>query len=61
MKIDLQLFGRDCPPFYGNEDIIKVVDRISKIDEAINDLAIQRETYVKDLKEKIEKAKNNKN
>lgn len=59
--IDLQLFGRDFPPFYKKEDILETIDRISKIDEAINDLAIQRETYVKDLKEKIEKAKNNKN
>ena len=47
MKIDLQLFGRDMPPFYGKKDLNK---EIEKIDEQINELFIKRAEYVKDLK-----------
>lgn len=53
MKIDLQVFGRDCPPLYKLEEVMEVVDRISKIDEQINELLIKRELYVKDLKQKV--------
>lgn len=53
MKIDLQLFGRDYPPLYKLEDCMEVIENIASIDEKINELLIQRELYVKDLKKKI--------
>ena len=55
MKINLQLFGQDWPPFYGIEQIVAKIDKIAKLDEKINELLIEREEYVKDLKEAIEK------
>lgn len=51
--------GRVCPPYYGLEDSIAIIDKISAIDEKINELAIERETYVKDLKAQIKKIDNN--
>jgi len=60
MKFNAQLFGRDMPPFYGKADIFDIINKISKVDEKINELAIEREQYVKDLKEKIEEARNSK-
>ena len=53
MKIDLQVFGRDCPPLYKLEEVMEVVNKIAGVDEKINELMIQRELYVKDLKQKI--------
>lgn len=50
-----------CPPFYGTEDIIAKIDEISKIDEKINALLIEREQLVTDLKEAIEKENSIKN
>lgn len=55
MKFDEQLFGKTCPPLYSMSDIMSDVDEITKIDEQINELAIKRETYVKDLKQKVKK------
>lgn len=60
MKFNAQLFGKYCPPLYGKADIYDIIDRISKVDEKINELAIEREQYVKDLKEKLEEARNSK-
>ena len=45
--------GKTCPPFYGIESVMDLVNKISKIDEEINKLAIEREKYVADLKEQI--------
>lgn len=42
-------------PLYGIESIQKKIDKITEIDEKINELAIEREKYVADLKEEIEK------
>lgn len=53
MEIDLQKFGRDCPPLYKLEEVMEVVNKITDIDEKINELMIQRELYVKNLKQKI--------
>lgn len=47
--------GFDCPPLYGIESIEKKIDKISKIDEKINELLIEREHYVAELKEEIKK------
>ena len=60
MKFNSQLFGRDMPPLYSKADIFDVINKISKVDEKINELAIEREQYVKDLKEKVEEVRNNK-
>lgn len=46
--------GKVCPPLYGVEDCVSIIDKITKIDEQINELAIERELYVKDLKKKVE-------
>lgn len=51
--------GRVCPPYYGLQDAVAIIDKIATIDEKINELAIERETYVKDLKEQIKKIDNN--
>lgn len=59
--MNIQLFGGTCPPFYGTEDIIAKIDEISKIDEKINALLIEREQLVTDLKEAIEKENSIKN
>ena len=53
--MDIQLFGRDFPPLYSIQSIIDKIDEISKIDEKINALLIEREKYVTDLKEAIKK------
>ena len=47
--------GLAFPPFYGVEDVMKKIDKIAKIDEKINELLIERESYVADLKEAVEK------
>lgn len=47
--------GFDFPPLYGIESIEKKIDKISKIDEKINELLIEREHYVAELKEEIKK------
>ena len=53
--MNIQLFGRDFPPFYSIQSIVDKIDEISKIDEKINALLIEREKYVTDLKEAIKK------
>ena len=45
-------------PLYGTEDAVEIMDKISVIDEKINELAIKREEYVKTLKEKIKETNN---
>lgn len=57
-EIKLQLFGPDMPPLYSKEDIVAAIDKVTEIDEQINELAIKREEYVKTLKEKIKKMDN---
>lgn len=47
--------GLDCPPYYGVEAIAKKIEKISAVDEKINVLLIEREQYVTELKEAIEK------
>ena len=47
--------GHAFPPFYGVEDVMKKIEKIAKLDEKINELLIERESYVADLKEAIEK------
>lgn len=41
--MNIQLFGRDFPPFYSIQTIIEKVDEITKVDEKINALLIERE------------------
>lgn len=53
--MDIQLFGADFPPLYSIQSIVDKIDEISKIDEKINALLIEREKYVTDLKEAIKK------
>lgn len=53
--MNIQLFGRDFPPLYSIQSIVDKIDEISKIDEKINALLIEREKYVTDLKEAIKK------
>ena len=52
--------GKFVPPLYGVESTIKTIDKITSIDEQINKLLIQREHYVKELKQSIEKDDNSK-
>lgn len=52
--------GRDFPPLYKKEELIEAIDKITEIDEQINELAIKRELYVKDLKKKVKDLDNNK-
>lgn len=47
--------GVELPPFYGVETLVKKIEKIAKLDEKINELLIERESYVADLKEAIEK------
>lgn len=47
--------GVIMPPYYGVEDVVKKIDKIAKLDEKINELLIERESYVADLKEAITK------
>ena len=44
-----------APPLYGTETAVSIIEKISNIDEKINELAIEREKYVKDLKKEIQK------
>ena len=53
--MNIQLFGRDFPPFYNIQTIMEKVDEITKVDEKINALLIEREQLVTDLKEAIKK------
>ena len=45
--------GKAAPPYYGVETIEKQFDKIAKLDAKINELFIEREQYVEDLKEAI--------
>lgn len=47
--------GKSMPPLYGVESLEEKIDKITKVDEKINELAIEREKYVADLKEEIKK------
>ena len=47
--------GLWAPPLYGTETAVSIIEKISNIDEKINELAIEREKYVKDLKKEIQK------
>lgn len=47
--------GIVAPPNYGEETIINKLDAITKIDEKINALLIERESAVEDLKKSIKK------
>lgn len=60
MKFNSQLFGRHMPPLYGKADVFDIIAKISKVDEKINKLAIEREQYVKDLEEKVKEVRNTK-
>lgn len=53
--MNIQLFGADCPPFYNVQSIMEKIEEISKVDEKINALLIEREQLVTYLKEAIEK------
>lgn len=46
--------GKTVPPYYGVEDAVDMVNKIADLDVKINELMIQRETYVEDLKKKLE-------
>lgn len=50
--------GRVRPPLYKLEEVMEIIDKISIVDEKINELLIQREVYVKDLKQKIKASAN---
>ena len=50
--------GRISPPLYKLEEVMEVVNKISEVDEQINELMIKRELYVKDLKQKIKASAN---
>ena len=52
--------GEWMPPFYGTEGLFDIIDKITKVDEKINELAIEREEYVKALKKEIKKINTNK-
>lgn len=59
--INIQLFGQDFPPLYGEEEIMEKIEEILTIDEKINELFIEREMKVENLKKAIaekNKAKN---
>ncbi len=57
MFIETQLFGDPCPPWYSETALI---NKISAIDEKINELFIIREKYVEDLKKAIKEKDTNK-
>ncbi len=57
MFINPQLFGDAFPPWYGETDLI---DKISQVDEKINELFIIRAEYVETLKKSIQEKNNNK-
>lgn len=50
-----------CKPLYGTETIMQKVENISKIDEKINILMLEREKECEALKEEIEKFNTSKN
>ena len=56
--MNIQLFGASFPPLYSIQSIIDKIDEISKIDEKINALLIEREQLVTNLKEAIKKEDN---
>lgn len=47
--------GEWSPPFYGVEGLKEIIAKISKVDEKINELAIEREKYVAEFKKTLEK------
>lgn len=49
--MNIQLFGDPCPPWYNETETI---DKISAIDEKINELFIVRAEYVETLKKSIQ-------
>lgn len=53
--MNIQLFGADCPPLYGEETTTEIIEDIAKIDVEINALFIKREECVTALKKKLEK------
>lgn len=53
--MNIQLFGKTCPPLYGEESAEEIIDDIAEIDVQINALFIKREEYVTALKEKLKK------
>ena len=53
--MNIQLFGADFPPFYKVQELMEKIEEISKVDEKINALLIEREQLVTDLKEAIKK------
>lgn len=53
--MNIQLFGADCPPFYKAQELMEKIEEITKLDEKINALLIEREELVTNLKEAIEK------
>lgn len=53
--MNIQLFGADCPPFYNMQSIMEKIEEITKLDEKINALLIEREELVTNLKEAIKK------
>ena len=60
-KFNAQLFGRMRPPLYKLEEVMEVVNKIAGIDTQVNELMIQRELYVKDLKQKIKETADTEN
>lgn len=50
--------GRVSPPLYKLEEVMEIIDKISIVDEQINELMIKRELYVKDLKQKVKASTN---
>lgn len=50
--------GRVSPPLYKLEEVMEIINKISDIDEQINELMIKRELYVKDLKQKVKASAN---
>lgn len=55
-KFNSQLFGKACPPLYCTETAVEIIEKISAVDEKINELAIERESYVKALKKELKKS-----
>lgn len=50
--------GKDFPSFYFIEDALTIINDITIIDEKINQLAIEREARVADLKKKLKEKDN---
>lgn len=53
--MNIQLFGKTCPPLYGDETAEDIIMDIANIDVKINELFIKREEYVTALKNKLKK------